>query len=478
MPTVSWPAFDQRELVGRAGVGGRRRRGGGLGRRTSRPSRRRSRRRRRRRRAGRSRAGGGGGPRRRPFRSGERRDANRRSGWTRPVAAPARRPRAPAAATARGELVRRVGRAGRASSRCSEVAGRSVPQWIGTAIRGRSSAAASRRPLRIEVARPERRAPAPDRQQRDVDRRPRSAIPSNRSVSPAKYTAAAVDDVAERVGRRPDAEPVRRRGRRATASTSTPADLGRLAGGELAHVREPAAAEHRARAARDHQRRAAAGAGAATAGRGGRGAGARSARRRGRAWPPAPAAGRGARRCASRGRSSGSVSSRAPPTSISAVAWPTQTTRLIPRGARRAGRARLRVVAEPGVHRRGLDHRARRGDEPVEALGRRERRDRPGLPGRPPRSARTRRGGRGRRRGRRRARARAARASSSATRAARKRRGRQNSTTPALTHSPRSTRGTTRRIAYWNGLGGTARLLGLVGERRAGPRAAGAGTPT
>src|SRR5829696_9685491 len=65
------------------------------------------------------------------------------------------------------------------------------------------------------------------------------------------------------------------------------------------------------------------------------------------------------------------------------------------------------------------------------------------------------------------------RASSSSTRAARKRRGRQKSTTPALTHSPRSTRGTTRTIAYWNGLAGKARLLGLGGEaaRRLEPAA-------
>ena len=133
-----------------------------------------------------------------------------------------------------------------------------------------------------------------------------------------------------------------------------------------------------------------------------------------------------------------------------------------------------RVVGEAGVHRRALDDRARRRDEPVEALGRRAaRRSGPRLriAGRDP--ARARRGGRAPPRGRRRARARAARASSSATRAARKRRGRQNSTTPAFTHSPRSTRGTTRTIAYWNGLGGTARLLGLGGEpaRRLEPAA-------
>src|SRR4051794_7434267 len=41
---------------------------------------------------------------------------------------------------------------------------------------------------------------------------------------------------------------------------------------------------------------------------------------------------------------------------------------------------------------------------------------------------------------------------SSCVRAPRKRSGRQKSTTPALTASPRSTRGTIRSAAYWNGL--------------------------
>ena len=39
----------------------------------------------------------------------------------------------------------------------------------------------------------------------------------------------------------------------------------------------------------------------------------------------------------------------------------------------------LRVVAQPGVHRRRLDHRARRRHQPVEALGLLEPRDRPGV---------------------------------------------------------------------------------------------------
>ena len=78
--------------------------------------------------------------------------------------------------------------------------------------------------------------------------------------------------------------------------------------------------------------------------------------------------------------------------------------------------------------------------------------------------ARARRGARGRRRGRRRARARARaprrarrarRGSAAGGRTARRRRSRTRRARP---------RGTTRTIAYWNGLGGTARLLGLGGE--------------
>src|SRR3954470_2001175 len=49
--------------------------------------------------------------------------------------------------------------------------------------------------------------------------------------------------------------------------------------------------------------------------------------------------------------------------------------------------------------------------------------------------------------------------SSSCVRAPRKRRGRQKSTTPALTASPRSTCGTIRSAAYWNGL----RAAGTLG---------------
>src|SRR5204862_8304042 len=39
------------------------------------------------------------------------------------------------------------------------------------------------------------------------------------------------------------------------------------------------------------------------------------------------------------------------------------------------------------------------------------------------------------------------------------------STTPALMHSPRSTRGTTRHSAYWNSSRGASGILGLLGER-------------
>src|SRR4029079_12969779 len=42
---------------------------------------------------------------------------------------------------------------------------------------------------------------------------------------------------------------------------------------------------------------------------------------------------------------------------------------------------------------------------------------------------------------------------------------RQNRTTPTLTPSPRSTRGTTRRTAYSNGSGGMSKPLDRVDER-------------
>ena len=61
----------------------------------------------------------------------------------------------------------------------------------------------------------------------------------------------------------------------------------------------------------------------------------------------------------------------------------------------------------------------------------------------------------------------ASRRSSSPTFTPRKSRWRQNSTTPALKRSPRSTRGTTRRIAYENGLGADSGTLGLHRKRPA-----------
>src|SRR5687768_9324262 len=41
---------------------------------------------------------------------------------------------------------------------------------------------------------------------------------------------------------------------------------------------------------------------------------------------------------------------------------------------------------------------------------------------------------------------------------------RQSRTTPALRHSPRSTRGTTRMMAYWYGLRGSSGTFGLLHE--------------
>src|SRR5581483_4711354 len=58
----------------------------------------------------------------------------------------------------------------------------------------------------------------------------------------------------------------------------------------------------------------------------------------------------------------------------------------------------------------------------------------------------------------------ASRRSSSPTLTPRNPSCRQNRTTPALKHSPRSTRGTTRRIAYENGLRRSACTIGLFDE--------------
>src|SRR6187551_4081897 len=61
----------------------------------------------------------------------------------------------------------------------------------------------------------------------------------------------------------------------------------------------------------------------------------------------------------------------------------------------------------------------------------------------------------------------ASRLSSSAIRAPRKRAGRHNRTTPTLRDSPRSTRGRTRMIEYWNALRGGSGTFRLLDE---GPR--------
>ena len=161
--------------------------------------------------------------------------------------------------------------------------------------------------------------------------------------------------------------------------------------------------------------------------------------------------------------------------------------RRLARGRPRPGRGRLvdqrrdevvelgrRVVAQAGVDLGRLDDRARRGDQPVEPLGlaragRSVRRS-----GRPRRSARWRRGAAGSTAGSRSGANAARRRSSRAIRAPRKRRGRHSRTTPTLRHSPRSTRGTTRTIAYWNALRGGSDTIRLRRRTGAAPRAGGA----
>ena len=138
-----------------------------------------------------------------------------------------------------------------------------------------------------------------------------------------------------------------------------------------------------------------------------------------------------------------------------------------------------RVVAQPGVDLGRLDDRARRRHEPVEPLALAEPGDR-ARRGSPPaiRSIAARcvsivagstSGASAR-----------SRARSSPTRAARNRFGRQSRTTPAFRHSPRSTRGTTRMIAYWNGCSASqaaaaARAARPARRTAAAPRAGGRG---
>ena len=108
-----------------------------------------------------------------------------------------------------------------------------------------------------------------------------------------------------------------------------------------------------------------------------------------------------------------------------------------------------RIVGQAGVHRRGLDDRAGRGHQPVEPLRLPERGD--GA------ARRVARGdgldglevGHGPRPGRGPGRRPPAGPSSRAMRAPMNRRGRHSRTTPTFRHSPRSTRGMTRTIAYW-----------------------------
>ena len=248
--------------------------------------------------------------------------------------------------------------------------------------------------------------------------------------------------------------------------------------GELLRVREALAAQEAAGAARDEIRTSGVAGGAATGGRGGRSAGARSAPRRGRAAARDRAADRAAEvpeagsqqrvgeqpDAAELDEHRGVADPRDPPV-ISARAASTS------RSSSPSGSS-VRPVWTGEHWMIVLDGR----DEPVEALGRRQRRDR----------ARGRVAGRdphervevpahrvevdvGRERAQRAPRRapRARRGSGAGGRTARRRRSGTRRARPA---------GTTRTIAYWNGLGGTARLLGLGGEAARRPRAGGTGT--
>ena len=113
-----------------------------------------------------------------------------------------------------------------------------MPQWIGIATRASSSAAASAARAGIHVARPHRRPPAPDRQQRDVHRRelghPGEDVGVAREVDRAAGT---LDHVAERFRAGAERQPARvvlggvgAHGQRA--------DLDLLAGAHLGDVRD------------------------------------------------------------------------------------------------------------------------------------------------------------------------------------------------------------------------------------------------
>ena len=203
-----------------------------------------------------------------------------------------------------------------------------MPQWIGTARRGASSAAARAAPVGVEVALPERGPPAPHRQQRDVQRAEVGHRVVDVGVAGEVDAPLGTDHEAQRVGVRTAAE-------RAAAAVVVRADGDDRHAGHVHAVADgrprrparsrpaqhgPAPARHEhAHVARQAAQRAEVEVVEVEVGD--QHGVERPASPRGRAAAPCR------RRCASRPRSRGSVSSRAPPTAISAVAWPTQVRR-------------------------------------------------------------------------------------------------------------------------------------------------------
>ena len=114
--------------------------------------------------------------------SGRRRPARRPSGrWVdahsslTPIAPRRRPPSGSSRTSGASSAAYSANAAGGSTSRSGKTrpsaCGQYVPQWIGTAARGRMSRSASRCTQRIEVAAaPEHRSPAPDREEGDVDR--------------------------------------------------------------------------------------------------------------------------------------------------------------------------------------------------------------------------------------------------------------------------------------------------------------------
>ena len=139
------------------------------------------------------------------------------------------------------------------SSRHHTIGAASVPQWIGTAMRGRSSGDGARRALGIEVPGPDLRSPAPDRHERDVELAGEVAHPVEEiGVAEERHARAALDDVAHGRRVRPDGEaaPVVLDGDHPHAQL---ADLQALAGHGLDDlVARPAAHQVRADGRRDH----------------------------------------------------------------------------------------------------------------------------------------------------------------------------------------------------------------------------------